>query len=667
MSVIPTPTVPVESPLVSFSNGPRTLYSFNDNWLSVWLNVHQDDAEDEWGNTDQIALKQIIDHVTDIWTVLYGTDRTSTGAGVAGVLTQMLNIVDTSEVKVNVGSTALSENLLRFDANNYLAPNKLALGGRFFADAAASGYSYISPTGFTTSASPLFSLVFDGLVSPGPERILLKLPTGASTSVAYTFTSTAFTLPASAGITGGAATFATVNASSLLATSSISVAPASAQNATVGGSSLVYTNNTLGVSAELSANLLSFKQGATNLFRIDSSTSNMVKLFGGNSESHRIEIGGFDNSDNQYVDFHFTNTMSIAPIAWRFTKYGLTAPSGVGIDASYFNGSSFRAGAFNSNNVGLSSNSVELKEDSSTRLKLYTVGGESSPYIQLGSNLHCHKGTYNNSRRLTIIAPPDSGVSEAGITIVNADNTANTRYFTTNYWSQGISIVKTDASVSPTTSTNYFTVAREGASTKLSADRLNIGPSILDITPSKLSLYVISGDPGGITITNNTTNLRAEVEAGIFELSKISPTTSMLKMMVTDDNLGDLVTITSPRTKIDCPWFEINAVEPGFLSRSSITLEQSASASPSSFRKSTLTSNSLKIEGNTAASYRYFNINYSQFSFVYSGDTLFSIGTNSMSGHLSVVFKKDRLPPQSSPISVSGEVYVDASGFLKLA
>jgi hypothetical protein len=57
------------------------------------------DTDDEWGRTEAITLRSLIDHVTDIWVNLYGTTPSS-GGGIAGSNTEILKIVDTTNSRI---------------------------------------------------------------------------------------------------------------------------------------------------------------------------------------------------------------------------------------------------------------------------------------------------------------------------------------------------------------------------------------------------------------------------------------------------------------------------------------------------------------------------------------------------------------------------------------
>lgn len=134
-------------PDLSYSKGPKQLY-FNQNYdetlFSVVLNVPQNDEDDEWGRTEIIGMRQVVDRLTALVADVNGTDVSVTG-GLVKRVTQIETIVDFANTQVTVGTTALKQGELDFGSGSKL-----------------------------TSSSLLFSTLFSLQASSSPDTVLMK-------------------------------------------------------------------------------------------------------------------------------------------------------------------------------------------------------------------------------------------------------------------------------------------------------------------------------------------------------------------------------------------------------------------------------------------------------------------------------------------------------------
>jgi len=108
----------------SYGKGPKSLYSTNNEEIfEVILNVPQMDDDDEWGKTETIALRQIIDRVTTIVQEVEDPNATGT-SGLVNQVTALRRVIlldnnvftsgITNGCSLSIGSTQISSTVAAF-------------------------------------------------------------------------------------------------------------------------------------------------------------------------------------------------------------------------------------------------------------------------------------------------------------------------------------------------------------------------------------------------------------------------------------------------------------------------------------------------------------------------------------------------------------------------
>jgi hypothetical protein len=200
---------------LTYSKGPRSVYYYdsNESYLKLDLNVAQDDIDDEWGRTVNIAFRSLIDHVTDIWINLYG-NTPSSGAGIAGYTDSLLEMVDTANSRIvfprvpgtkaednTTSTTILKDGQLTFDlsGNIGLFCNKMVLGDGFELRA-----SSLQSKQIVAHSLDNFQLNF---VRQTTNSILLRVPYGDDTNYrSYSFGESSITFDTAVTLSAGATT-----------------------------------------------------------------------------------------------------------------------------------------------------------------------------------------------------------------------------------------------------------------------------------------------------------------------------------------------------------------------------------------------------------------------------------------------------------------------------
>lgn len=223
-SVSPTPSYSG----YDYSKGPRTSVYSNENYLKLYLNTPQMDTDDEWGRTEYIAVRSLVDHVTDIWENLFGSTPTS-GAGISGNVTDILKIVDTDNDRITLPNKTSATTLLETGGLYFNAAESIGVytcGANFDAGTGALSIDVVSSS--TTKrieafSNSRFSLNF--VQGPSNNDIILRVPTGAGDADTHNMIlgESGITFPTSLAFTAGDASLTSMTAGTASVTNTLNI------------------------------------------------------------------------------------------------------------------------------------------------------------------------------------------------------------------------------------------------------------------------------------------------------------------------------------------------------------------------------------------------------------------------------------------------------------
>lgn len=181
---------------INYSIGPKVLYG-NPDIFQVILNDPQQDSDDEWGMTEEIALRMISDELINLHSSVFGY---SSIVGLTGQMTSLLALftgwnatyTNPSAVTLAIGNTALSSGSLVLGTGTSFASNLLSMNG-VFSIAFDPTTSVAGSTLLQTSANGS-SVSAEMIPSSSSPSFTITVTNAANTSGVYQFTDDSFSL-----------------------------------------------------------------------------------------------------------------------------------------------------------------------------------------------------------------------------------------------------------------------------------------------------------------------------------------------------------------------------------------------------------------------------------------------------------------------------------------
>ena len=240
-----TPTYPG----FDYSKGPKESYfteEGSDKWLKLYINIAQTDTDDEWGRTESIAIRSIIDHVTGLWQTICGDDPETNPAAVdsvVGAIDSILTIVKIDSTPANsnitIGTVVLDKDGLRIGTHTKLIEGELNIADGVQLIGGTTAHKYVK---FHTDSLDNFYLKFS---SSGYTNNLLtiSIPTSTTTSNLYIFSNNAVSFDIGSTFTAGNSILSSVTTAGYVSASLYMIVGIDTTTK-LDGSSIIVGNNT---------------------------------------------------------------------------------------------------------------------------------------------------------------------------------------------------------------------------------------------------------------------------------------------------------------------------------------------------------------------------------------------------------------------------------------
>jgi hypothetical protein len=182
---------------INYSKGPKVLYG-DPSVFQVILNDAQTDSDDEWGGTEEIALRMMTDELTNLHKSVFGW---STILGLADEMQilvnyfvglQSSNFLNPQNAILTIGNTQLASGSLLLSTGTSFSPTLLSMNGGSFTIAPdpTTGVAGSIIIG-TTNGTP--NVTMEMIPSSTSPTFTISV-TSASTTGVYTFTPGSFSL-----------------------------------------------------------------------------------------------------------------------------------------------------------------------------------------------------------------------------------------------------------------------------------------------------------------------------------------------------------------------------------------------------------------------------------------------------------------------------------------
>ena len=189
---------------INYSKGPKIIYGDVD-VLTIVLNDSQGDSDDEWGTTEQIALRMIIDEAIATHKELFGW------SGILGIKDKFQallgffanfesnNFINPELTVFTIGNTKLSDGLLSFGSGASYGPFGFIFSNGFTFQA---GGSFFQGATMTAGGAISLALFYSNIYGADPHTTITLAP-----GVIYDFATGGLTCPTGANISAGSGTF----------------------------------------------------------------------------------------------------------------------------------------------------------------------------------------------------------------------------------------------------------------------------------------------------------------------------------------------------------------------------------------------------------------------------------------------------------------------------
>ena len=182
---------------LSYSKGPKVLYGDPD-VFQVILNDGQTDSDDEWGQTEEIALRMMTDELTNLHKSVFGWSTILGLADQVQILVnyfvglQSSNFLNPQNAILTIGNTQLASGSLLLSTGTSFSPTLLSMNGGTFTIAPdpTTGVAGSIIIG-TTNGTP--NVTMEMIPSSTSPTFTISV-TSATTTGVYTFTPGSFSL-----------------------------------------------------------------------------------------------------------------------------------------------------------------------------------------------------------------------------------------------------------------------------------------------------------------------------------------------------------------------------------------------------------------------------------------------------------------------------------------
>lgn len=306
---------------VTYSKGPKVIYGDTDVFRVV-LNDPQTDVDDEWGRTEHISLRQLVDEAITVRKALFGW------SSIRGLTDEWdyfeTNLFDIdyntpSDSILSIGNTSLQNGQLTIASGTSLTATQFLMSSSNFNLQTEGTFGMrLNVGGGSYGGSGKVSMWFYAAEAGDPNSAAALV--FRVNSATYTFTDTAFSVPSGAAFSAGSTTFTSVTTSDLTVSNSASLGTGT------GALSCNVTNFSATASADFN-----FLQGSgsfyfiANQFRYTGSDNTLFRII--NEVLTYAPKGGssvFGLTDTSISIGSGTQTLSVAASNYSLTSSILT-------------------------------------------------------------------------------------------------------------------------------------------------------------------------------------------------------------------------------------------------------------------------------------------------------------------------------------------------------
>lgn len=362
---------------IEYSRGPKVIYGEED-VFRVLLNDPQQDDDDEWGRTEQIALRQIIDESIRVRKELFGYTTGYDGLSEKWDYFETnhfsIDYTTASDSVLTIGNTVLSNGSLVLGSNTSLTPTQFQMNSNYFNMSKTNTYGMKAWAGDGSGGFGAGDvLIYWAPTESGGNDSDASL-TVTVNNKSYVFKDTQFKFPPGAALTGvTSATFTTLEATNATVTGILTVGTSTMALSSASGVGLIQDTSTdSSISIKAKDLILQDNTGADE----GSVTLKSYYTYVGNGTNPSVllplnkgSLGSLD--EHRWTDLYSSNILLKynASSGGSYVDFG----NGYEISAYYESGGPTERLYFETGDIASQSNSKNMWWTPNSGLNLYTI------------------------------------------------------------------------------------------------------------------------------------------------------------------------------------------------------------------------------------------------------------------------------------------------------